>query len=661
MMAPFELVLLGRFQIRSAGRAIDVPGRKEQALLAFMAMPPGEARSRDRLCALLWGDRSDKQAHDGLKQALYRLRSSFEPVRPLPLLADRASLVLDPAAVAVDVGEFERLIGEGSAAAIARATALYRGDLLDDLDVREEGFEAWLLIERQRLRNLALDALATLLDRYLTAGNRHEANAVARRLLVLDPLRESAHRALMRNYADRGHAALALKQYQLCRDALQAELGVRPEVETERLYQSIKARRAGAEPMPMARPLARGSPVGEAPAPPVASGPSIAVLPFVNMSGDPRQEYFAEGITEDVVTDLSRWRTLAVSSRNSTLRFKERPVDLQRAGRELGVRFLVEGSVRRVGEHIRITAQLIDAETGLHIWAERFDRPVGDLFQVQNEVVKTLVGTLVGRLQTSELERARRKSPSSLAAYDLTLRGNALSWDDPVSAGEAKRAFERAIEIDPEYARPHSLLATMLGREWRNDLSGSNVLLDRAFKLARRAVELADSESTCHTALGYIYFERRHFDLALSHYQRGVEINPVNPWNQVDLGYLLSYIGRAEEALELLWNARRADPYLGPRWYWRSLGVAQFVLRRYADALADFDRGADNCPRYALAMMAGCCGKLGLLDRARELLAQCFAGYSEGRIARLLAKMPFKHASDGAHLAECLHLAGIPP
>ena len=660
MMAPLELALLGRFQIRVAGREIDVPGRKERALLAFLAMPPGEPRSRDKLCGLLWGDRSDKQAHDGLKQALYRLRSSFEPVRSLPLLADRTSLVLDPAAAAVDVGEFERLIGEGSSESIARATALYRGDLLEGLDVLEESFEAWLLIERQRLQNLALDALATLLDRYLADGNHNEAITVARRLLALDPLRESAHRALMRNYAVRGQAALALKQYQLCHDALQTELGVRPEVETERLYQSIKARRADAGPVPSARPLAGGSPAGEAPAPTLASGSSIAVLPFVNMSDDHQQDYFAEGITEDIITDLSRWRTLAVSSRHSTLRFKGKSVDLQRAGRELGVRFLVEGSVRRVGERIRITTQLIDAETGLHIWAERFDRPMGDLFEVQDEVVRTLVGTLVGRLQMSEVERARRKSPFNLAAYDLTLRGNALSWDDPVSAAEAKRAFERAIEIDPEYARPHSLLATMLGREWRNDLSGSNVLLDRAFNLAQRAVELADNESTCHTALGYIHFERRHFDLALSHYQRGVEINPVNPWNQVDLGYLLSYIGRAEEALELLRSARRADPYMGPRWYWRSLGVAQFVLRRYADALADFDRGADHCPRYALAMMAGCCAKLGLADRARELLAQCLAGYPEGRIARLLAKTPFKHASDGAHLAECLDLAGMP-
>ncbi len=390
------------------------------------------------------------------------------------------------------------------------------------------------------------------------------------------------------------------------------------------------------------------------------SRPSIAVLPFVNMSGDPEQEYFADGISEDIITDLSRWQSLAVSSRNSTFRFKGKPVDMQRVGRELGARFLVEGSVRRMGERIRITAQLIDAETGNHFWAERFDRPIADLFAVQDEVVRTIVGTLVGRVQVSEAERVRRKPPSSLAAYDLTLRGNAMSWDDPASAAEAKHAFERAIEIDPGYGLPYSLLAVMLNHEWANDLSGSMETLDRAFALAQRAVELADNESTCHTILGQIYLDRGSFDLALRHMERGVQINPVNQWNQADFGAVLSQIGRAEEGLEVLRNARRMDPYFGPPWYWRALAVAQFVLRRYSDALADFDRGTANCPRYALAMMAGCCAKLGHSDRARELVARCLAGQPGGTIDKLLAKIPFKHASDSEHLAECLRLAGMP-
>ncbi|MEX2649497.1 MAG: adenylate/guanylate cyclase domain-containing protein [Alphaproteobacteria bacterium] len=387
---------------------------------------------------------------------------------------------------------------------------------------------------------------------------------------------------------------------------------------------------------------------------------SVAVLPFVNMSSDPEQDYFADGMTEDIITDLSRWRSLAVASRNSTFRFKGKPVDMQRVGRELGARFLVEGSVRRMGERIRVTAQLIDAESGNHLWAERFDRPMADLFAVQDEMVRTIVGTLVGRVQASAAERAGRKPPSNWAAYDYVLRGNALPWDDPASAAEAKHAFERAIELDPGYGLPRSLLAVMLDHEWANDFSGSRETLDRAFALAQRAVELAENESTCHMMLGQICLERRSFDLALRHTERGVEINPVNQWNRADLGIVLSHIGRAEEGLETLRNARRVDPYFGPPWYWRGLGIAQFVLRRYADALADFDRGAASSRPWALAMMAGCCAKLGLADRAAELVARCLEGRPGVTIDKLVAKVPFKLAGDSDHLAECLRLAGIP-
>ncbi len=406
-----------------------------------------------------------------------------------------------------------------------------------------------------------------------------------------------------------------------------------------------------------ATPPARQTAIGK---PSTSSRSSIAVLPFVNMSGDPEQEYFADGMTEDIITDRSRWRSLAIASRNATFRFKGKPVDMQRVGRELNVRYLVEGSVRRMGERIRITAQLIDADTGNHLWAERFDRPMADLFTVQDEVVRTIVGTLVGRVQTTEAERVGRKPPSSLAAYDLTLRGNALPWADPVSGAEAKRAFERAIEIDPSYALPHSLLAAMISQELVNDFSGSSEALDRALALAQRAVELADNETTCHAILGQIYLDRGSFDLALRHIERAVEINPMNQWIQADLGTVLSRIGRTEEGLELLRNSRRMDPYFGPSWYWRGLAIAQFVLRRYTEALADFDRGAPNSRCYALAMMAGCCAKLGLPDRARELAARCLAGQPDVTIAKLATKISFKSASDSEHLAECLRLAGIP-
>jgi DNA-binding SARP family transcriptional activator len=183
-MAPLQLVLLGGFQARAAGQEIDIPGRKERALLAFLAMPSGEPRSRDKLAGLLWSDRADSQARDSLKQAIFKLRKALDGVQPGPLFADRDSLRLDQAGVAVDVAEFERLIGEGSIESLNRATALYRGDLLDGLDLRDAAFDDWLLVERQRLRDLAREALAKLVDRHMAGGGHDQAGDAARRLLA---------------------------------------------------------------------------------------------------------------------------------------------------------------------------------------------------------------------------------------------------------------------------------------------------------------------------------------------------------------------------------------------------------------------------------------------------------------------------------------------
>jgi adenylate cyclase len=199
----------------------------------------------------------------------------------------------------------------------------------------------------------------------------------------------------------------------------------------------------------------------------------------------------------------------------------------------------------------------------------------------------------------------------------------------------------------------------LIGREWENDLSTSSETLDRALALARRAVELAEDESTCHTILGQFCMERRLFDLALHHAARGVEMNPANQWNRADFGIVLSHIGRAEEGLEMLREARRADPYFVPGWYWRGLGTAQFVLRRYADALPDFERGVTNNSLRALAMLAACHAKLGHSERAREVV-QCLAVQPGATVDKLVARMPFKEPGDSRHLAECLRLAGMP-
>ncbi len=391
-------------------------------------------------------------------------------------------------------------------------------------------------------------------------------------------------------------------------------------------------------------------------------GPSritICVLPFANLSGDQEQQYFSDGITEDIITELSRWRLLAVRSRSSSFQYRGAAVDLKQVARELKVRFIVEGSVRRMGARIRISAQLIDNETGSHVWAEKFDRELEELFAVQDQVVQTIVSTLVGRVQVSEIERARRKPSSSLAAYECVLKGNALPWDDPDSLAEATRLFRNAIEIDPGYANAYALLAEMCCIKWQEDASGSDTALLEGIALARRAVELDETESSCYAILGLAHLLQRSFDLALQHIRRAVQMNPNNQWNAADMGIVLFYIGQAEEALVWFKRAKDIDPYFNESWYWRSIGMAYMILHRYQEALVAFDNLPAR-PYRVDAYAAGCYARLADFDRARNSTAECLATNPDFSIERVMTKAPFKNPADAANLAESLLIAGLP-
>ena len=386
---------------------------------------------------------------------------------------------------------------------------------------------------------------------------------------------------------------------------------------------------------------------------------AICVLPFTNMSDDPEQAYLSDGLSEDIITELSRWHMLAVRSRAASFRYRGAAVDVHEVARELQVRFIVEGSVRRMGERIRITAQLIDAEAGHHVWAEKFDRALADIFTVQDEVVRTIVSTLVGRVQACDAERARRKPPASLAAYECVLKGNALPWDTPEGAAEATRLFEQAIALDPGYGFAHVLLAVMRYNDWYDAPIGDDAKLDEAYALAKRGVELDPDESTCHSIFAQVLHLQRKFDLSLLHVRRAVELNPSNQWNAADMGMMLNYDGQPEEALTWFQRAREIDPYFEEPWYWREYGLAYLLLHRYEEALAMSNLLSVRQYRYA-AFIAACHARLGDTERARFQAGECLAMRPGFTISHFLAKTPFKNPADAAHLGESMRLAGLP-
>ena len=388
--------------------------------------------------------------------------------------------------------------------------------------------------------------------------------------------------------------------------------------------------------------------------------PSIAVLPFTNMSGDPEQEYFSEGLTEDIITELSRFRQMRVLSRNSSSRFGGRNLDMIQVGRELGVQYLVEGSVRRMGARTRITAQLIDAATGDHIWAERYDNAQDEIFDVQDRVVSTIVATLAGRINLAGAEIARRKPPASLAAYELVLRADALAWGTPEGAAEARLLFEKAIEADPGYARAYAQLSFSLNREWSSDVGNSNRLQDEAFEMARRAVALDENDTLCQLAMAWANFHRGAHELADQHLAKALALNPNQMSTRADVAIFQNFRGEPEKAIDGLLDVIRIDPYYTPSWYWGELGAAYFNARRYDEAIASMRRSA-ALTNWQRAWLAASYAMVGKPDSAKECAAELLRRMPGFSVRQFVAKEPLQRSGDKQHLAEGLRQAGLPP
>jgi adenylate cyclase len=392
---------------------------------------------------------------------------------------------------------------------------------------------------------------------------------------------------------------------------------------------------------------------------PTTDRPSIAVLPFTNMSGDPEQEYFSDGITEDIITELSRFRQLSVIARHSSFQFRDKAADVKRVGRQLGIQYVVEGSVRRFGDRIRISAQLVDTISGNQLWGERFDRDQKDIFTVQDQITRTIVATLVGRLEAAGAEQARRKPPTSLAAYECVLRGKALPLGNLQSEAEKRRMYERAIELDPDYGHAYALLALAIFLEWFRDMTGPDVALDRALGLAKKAVALDENDTTCQYVIGWMYLHRKSFDLAEQYYRRALELNPNNAEQVARMGFLCANLGKPDEAIDWLKQAQVLDRHLNPTWYWHMLGYAHFVAHKYEEAIAAYSRSS-TMPFWVQAYLAACYALTDRVDQAREFAANVLRLAPDFSSTRLAGKEPFKRPADRDHLLDGLRKAGLP-
>lgn len=325
--------------------------------------------------------------------------------------------------------------------------------------------------------------------------------------------------------------------------------------------------------------------------------PSIAVLPFRNLSTEPEQDYFSDGITNDIITDLSRFRTLFVIASNSTFVYKNTAVNVQQVGRELGVRYVLEGTVQKSGGRVRINAQLNDVSTGGQLWAERYDKALEDVFEIQEEIAKHIVRTLAVRITRAEQERAASKPTNDMAAYDYVLRGDEKLWEyTRRGVFEARELFRKAIALDPEYASAYARLGYTYMLTMLYGWTGSPTqALARAEELALQALALDDAEVTAHRLLGRVYLQRRQYDPALLEMERAIALNPNDADSYASQGVVLTWSGRLEGAVQALEMALKFDPRANTERRLH-LGMAYYLTGQYAKAIDELKRGVARTP-----------------------------------------------------------------
>lgn len=399
----------------------------------------------------------------------------------------------------------------------------------------------------------------------------------------------------------------------------------------------------------------------------VPEHPSIAVLPFTVMSDDPEQEFFADGITEDIITALSKINSLLVVSRNSTFTYKGKPVDVKQIGREQGVRYVLEGSVRKAGRRVRVTAQLIDATTGMHLWAERYDRDLEDIFAVQDEITREVIIALDVQLSGGEQVRLWSSGTTSLEAWEcVRLSRDLMNRVSPGSRKEAQRLLDKAIGLDPNYAFAWVMIGW--GHQHQSDLAlehdtdeNRQIALEAAIECFHKAIELDPSCADAYATLGLCHLSKKEFDEAVSVSKMAIELAPNNAENLALAAVIMSKSGQPEKAIELTRRAIRLCPVY-PGWYLNILGTAYRLVGQIESAIGTFEEGIRRSADY-LPLRTGhasILGELGQLDDARTSVAEILKIDPDFSIKKYMTELSYKDPMVMARFEDGLRKAGLP-
>ena len=641
-----RLSLLGSFRLETSDHAqIFVPAGKARGIVAYVAMQSGFRTDRGELAALLWGDHADRDARNSLSQCLFRLRRALGDAVGV-IGWDRQSIWLDSGRVDVDTAALARLANSERSADLIEAANLYAGPLLNDLYLSEASFDDWRRIQQSSLAQTFEGVLHRLAERSLDRRQLDVAIAAARRAINIDPLNETAHRLLIRELAAAGLTNAALRQYDACKALLRRELDADPEPATTNIAKAVIRARV-AQPISATSADARPPNAENAP-------PAIAVLPFTDRTESERAAYFAEGVADDLIALLSRHRWLRVVARGSSFAFRRVRRDPALVARELGVRYVLDGSAQRSGSILRLALRLILGATGEVLWADTFRRPLDELFDLESAVSRATAEMIKETLQKAETDRARRTSAANLNAWDEfqlgVWRHERFRSEDSI---HARRHFRRAIEKAPEFALPYARLAhaevsaALLGfPRMNNDDLGDEL------DIAKQAVALDAYEPMGRYALGRFLSRMRDHDLAIADLEKAIDLNPSFAVAHFGLAQAAIAAGRIELVLPAIEMAITLSPRDPGMWSFLSVGARALLCKgQYEDARIWASR-AFELPRTEIAQsglaLVSALGHLNRHDEARRVIAQVRRARPEFSIAAMAAG-PLAHFESADH------------
>ena len=642
--------------------------RQTRLMLACLALAGAKGLTRAELCALFWPDRASAQARNSLRQGLTAIRKALagdaDDAVAMSLQSDFEVVRLTARPEAIDVHAFRHGLQSDNRDGWIAAANAYRGELLAGVEV-PENVEQFVASHRRGLSDQA-HVIAERLSKADDADREllDAAQQLAERLLQSAPASEEAHRALMRIHLRQGRTNAALRQFVQCKEALRRELQAEPDLETRQLFDSIRLSgndgQEKAQQAELTASIAANGPPSDA-----AVHPSIAIMPFDNL-GDASDAYFADGVVEEITSALSRIRDFFVIARQSTFTFKGRFVDVREVGRALGVAYVVEGTVRRASDRLRISVQLVDVVTRTQLWSDRYEGATTEIFEFQDRIAAQVAGALKPAIRHAEIEAARRKPPTSLKAYDLVMRAFPKLWGQNASAiNEAIPILRDALRIDPQYGRAHALLA------WCHALNATYLWTadpDCEVEAARRAVDatkgLIDDDPTALTAAGAATGFCDDQEGASVLLEQALALDPNNAWAWARWGWTGVYRLQPQQALERFEKAMTLSP-LDPFAFNTRMGVASALAcsGRPADAVAIARDVTKRHPEvtWANRQLAAWAGMAGDLETARSAARKLLAANPDFTIRRYLAIPAFQDSLEyHERMAQGLRDAGLP-